>query len=152
MQIILNICTNVFHYIALVIFDVGRFFFFLFFRYSYEEHKETADWLLAHTDQRPNVAIICGSGLGSLAGLLSNSTIFPYKDIPHFPTSTGHFLVTNCFFIEILLLKGVLRNGMCPGVQCQVMLASWCLGGCRAVNVSVCREDSTSTRATTYTR
>lgn len=61
-------------------------------RYSYEEYKETADWLLAHTEQRPKVAIICGSGLGSLAELLSDKAVFPYRDIPRFPTSTvqGH--------------------------------------------------------------
>ncbi|XP_075938359.1 purine nucleoside phosphorylase 6 isoform X1 [Anarhichas minor] len=61
-------------------------------RYSYEEYKETADWLLAHTEQRPKVAIICGSGLGGLADLLDDKTTFPYEDIPRFPTSTvpGH--------------------------------------------------------------
>ncbi|XP_075938360.1 purine nucleoside phosphorylase 6 isoform X2 [Anarhichas minor] len=59
---------------------------------SYEEYKETADWLLAHTEQRPKVAIICGSGLGGLADLLDDKTTFPYEDIPRFPTSTvpGH--------------------------------------------------------------
>ncbi|KAM8892249.1 purine nucleoside phosphorylase 6 isoform 1-T1 [Spinachia spinachia] len=61
-------------------------------RYIYEEYKETADWLLAHTKQRPKIAIICGSGLGGLADLLDDKTVFPYKDIPRFPTSTvpGH--------------------------------------------------------------
>ncbi|XP_075998544.1 purine nucleoside phosphorylase 6 [Genypterus blacodes] len=59
---------------------------------SYEDYKETADWLLAHTEQRPKVAIICGSGLGSLADLLDNKTVFPYSDIPRFPSTTvpGH--------------------------------------------------------------
>ncbi|XP_039663420.1 purine nucleoside phosphorylase 6 [Perca fluviatilis] len=59
---------------------------------SYEEYKETADWLLAHTEQRPKVAIICGSGLGGLADLMADKTAFTYKDIPRFPTSTvpGH--------------------------------------------------------------
>ncbi|XP_015258606.1 PREDICTED: purine nucleoside phosphorylase-like isoform X1 [Cyprinodon variegatus] len=60
--------------------------------YSYEKYKETADWLLTQTERRPKVAIICGSGLGGLAELLDDKTIFPYKDIPYFPTSTvqGH--------------------------------------------------------------
>ncbi|XP_062277566.1 purine nucleoside phosphorylase 6 [Scomber scombrus] len=62
------------------------------FGYSYEDYKETADYLLANTKQRPKVAIICGSGLGGLADLLKNKEMFPYKDIPRFPTSTvqGH--------------------------------------------------------------
>ncbi|XP_063052264.1 purine nucleoside phosphorylase 6 isoform X2 [Engraulis encrasicolus] len=60
--------------------------------YKYEECKETADWLLSRISQKPTVAIICGSGLGGLADLLENRTIFPYQDIPHFPKSTvqGH--------------------------------------------------------------
>ncbi|KAM4734601.1 purine nucleoside phosphorylase 6 [Anableps anableps] len=60
--------------------------------YSYEDCKETADWLLTQTENRPKVAIICGSGLGSLAELLDDKTTFSYKDIPRFPTSTveGH--------------------------------------------------------------
>lgn len=74
-------------------------FFLIAFIYSYEEYKETADWLLAHTEQRPKVAIICGSGLGSLADLLSDKAVFPYKDIPHFPISTGRLSLTNSFFI-----------------------------------------------------
>ncbi|KAF7699103.1 purine nucleoside phosphorylase 6 [Silurus meridionalis] len=61
-------------------------------RYKYEQCKETVDWLLARTNIRPKVAIICGSGLGGLSDLLNNRTVFPYKDIPHFPHSTveGH--------------------------------------------------------------
>ncbi|XP_062244983.1 purine nucleoside phosphorylase 6 [Platichthys flesus] len=61
-------------------------------RYSYEEYKETADWLRDHTEQRPKVAIICGSGLGGLADLLQNKTVLSYEKIPHFPVSTvpGH--------------------------------------------------------------
>ncbi|NWU95967.1 PNPH phosphorylase, partial [Upupa epops] len=58
----------------------------------YEVYKETADWLCARTALRPKTAIICGSGLGGLADILDNKTIFPYEDIPHFPRSTvaGH--------------------------------------------------------------
>ncbi|NXE55532.1 PNPH phosphorylase, partial [Casuarius casuarius] len=58
----------------------------------YEVYKETADWLRARTAQCPKTAIICGSGLGGLAEVLDNKTVFPYEDIPHFPRSTvaGH--------------------------------------------------------------
>lgn len=72
---------------SLVIYDAN--FFPIIYRYSYDEYKETADWLLAHTKQRPKVAIICGSGLGGLANLLDDKTVFPYTDIPRFPISTG---------------------------------------------------------------
>uniref|UniRef100_A0A670J765 Purine nucleoside phosphorylase n=1 Tax=Podarcis muralis TaxID=64176 RepID=A0A670J765_PODMU len=61
-------------------------------RYTYEDCKRTADWLLAHTKLRPRVAIICGSGLGGLADLLKDQVAFEYGKIPNFPESTvvGH--------------------------------------------------------------
>lgn len=60
--------------------------------YSYEQYKETADWLLANTEHRPLVAVVCGSGLGNLADLLKEQVAFKYEDIPNFPNSTvpGH--------------------------------------------------------------
>lgn len=60
-----------------------------FFRCNYENCNKTAQWLAAHTNVQPKVAIICGSGLGGLSELLSNKAVFPYQDIPHFPRSTG---------------------------------------------------------------
>lgn len=59
--------------------------------YSYEDCKATADWLLAQTDIRPAVGIVCGSGLGGLADMLKDPVAFNYKDIPNFPQSTGEF-------------------------------------------------------------
>lgn len=59
--------------------------------YNYEDCKATADWLLSQTDIRPIVGIVCGSGLGGLAGVLKNQVVFDYKDIPNFPQSTGGF-------------------------------------------------------------
>ncbi|XP_029838052.1 purine nucleoside phosphorylase isoform X1 [Ixodes scapularis] len=60
--------------------------------YSYEHIESIANFLLSKTEHRPVIGVICGSGLGSLADLLVNSTQFHYKDIPDFPVSTvpGH--------------------------------------------------------------
>lgn len=66
---------------------------FMSSRYSFEDCKATADWLLAQTDVRPIVGIVCGSGLGGLADMLKDQVVFNYKDIPNFPQSTGEF---NC--------------------------------------------------------
>lgn len=59
---------------------------------SQDEYEKAADWLRAHTKHRPQVAIICGSGLGLLAEALSHQEAFQYSDIPGFPHSTvqGH--------------------------------------------------------------
>ncbi len=55
-------------------------------------HDDAANWLLARTAYRPTVGIIAGSGLGELADGVAHPEVFPYADIPHFPTSTvaGH--------------------------------------------------------------
>ncbi|XP_024136225.1 purine nucleoside phosphorylase isoform X1 [Oryzias melastigma] len=57
---------------------------------SYEECSATADWLRAHTQVRPKVGIVCGSGLGGLAEMLKDPQVFKYSDIPNFPSSTVH--------------------------------------------------------------
>ncbi|XP_047225344.1 purine nucleoside phosphorylase-like [Girardinichthys multiradiatus] len=59
---------------------------------SYEECRTTADWLLKHTQVRPIVGIVCGSGLSALADMLKDPQVFKYCDIPNFPRSTvrGH--------------------------------------------------------------
>lgn len=59
--------------------------------FSYEDCKATSDWLMAQTDIRPIVGIVCGSGLGGLADILKDQVAFNYKDIPNFPQSTGEF-------------------------------------------------------------
>ncbi len=60
-------------------------------RYSYEECKATADWLLAQGPVRPLLGVVCGSGLGGLAEMLKDQLVIKYSDIPNFPQSTGEF-------------------------------------------------------------
>ena len=54
--------------------------------------KETENYIREKVKEIPKIAIILGSGLGSLADDIEEKIILPYKDIPHFPTSTvvGH--------------------------------------------------------------
>lgn len=53
---------------------------------------ESANYILKRLDFKPTIAIILGSGLGTLAKKIENSIIIKYKDIPNFPISTveGH--------------------------------------------------------------
>lgn len=57
-----------------------------------EKIKATADFLLSKISEKPQVAIILGSGLGGLTDFIEVSDIFNYSDIPNFPVSTveGH--------------------------------------------------------------
>ena len=59
---------------------------------TYEDIKSVADYLLSQTKIRPEVGIVCGSGLGGLADDLDEDKekkVIPYKDIPKFPETTG---------------------------------------------------------------
>uniref|UniRef100_A0A8D1DRJ6 Purine nucleoside phosphorylase n=1 Tax=Sus scrofa TaxID=9823 RepID=A0A8D1DRJ6_PIG len=60
--------------------------------FTFEDYQNTAKWLLSHTKHRPQVAVICGSGLGGLTDRLTETQIFNYSEIPNFPRSTvpGH--------------------------------------------------------------
>ncbi|KAK2190894.1 hypothetical protein NP493_65g03011 [Ridgeia piscesae] len=59
---------------------------------TYEDATSTAEFLLSRTDHRPTIGIICGSGLGGLANVLTDTDSFEFRDIPNFATSTvpGH--------------------------------------------------------------
>lgn len=51
-----------------------------------------ADFISSKIEFKPEVGIILGTGLGSLAEYIENPVIIEYKDIPEFPVSTvvGH--------------------------------------------------------------
>ena len=53
---------------------------------------ETVNYIKKRVKDIPNIAIILGSGLGSLVDDIENKIVINYKDIPNFPISTvvGH--------------------------------------------------------------
>ena len=53
---------------------------------------ETTNYIKEKIKEIPKIAIILGSGLGSLADEIEEKIVIPYKDIPNFPVSTveGH--------------------------------------------------------------
>ena len=56
------------------------------------KRNEAADYIRTKTDVTPQIGLILGSGLGALADEVSDATVIPYGEIPHFPVSTvaGH--------------------------------------------------------------
>ncbi len=44
----------------------------------------------AQTKYEPKLAIVLGSGLGSLADSIENADVIPYSSLPHWPKSTVH--------------------------------------------------------------
>ena len=67
--------------------------------------RTAANFILEKSKYKPEIGLILGSGLGSLADSIENPEFFDYKDLPHFPVSTveGH---------EGRLVIGML-NGKC---------------------------------------
>jgi purine-nucleoside phosphorylase len=53
---------------------------------------EAAQYLRAHLPSLPETGIVLGSGLSAFADAVEDSTVIPYRDIPHWPASTavGH--------------------------------------------------------------
>ncbi len=54
--------------------------------------KQSADYIKGKINITPQIGLILGSGLGSLANEIENAIIVKYEDIPNFPISTveGH--------------------------------------------------------------
>ena len=57
-----------------------------------EEVQEAVEFVRRHSNMKPQIGIILGSGLGPFAETLENSTVIPTETIPHYPKSTveGH--------------------------------------------------------------
>jgi len=60
--------------------------------FSQSDFEASAATIQRRTDVRPRVALILGSGLGTLADAVEDGVVIPYGEIPHFPVSTveGH--------------------------------------------------------------
>jgi len=58
----------------------------------FERIHKAADFIKSKIDFQPEIGIILGTGLGSLADHIENPIIIDYKDVPEFPVSTvvGH--------------------------------------------------------------
>ena len=67
--------------------------------------KIASDFILKKSKYKPEIGLILGSGLGSLADSIENPEFYPYEELPNFPVSTveGH---------EGRLVIGML-NGKC---------------------------------------
>lgn len=58
----------------------------------YIKINEATDYIKSQYHGKIDIAIILGSGLGSLANEIKNQIELDYRDIPHFPITTleGH--------------------------------------------------------------
>lgn len=54
--------------------------------------EKVVSFIQKKISNKPEFAIICGSGLGGLADLVQEKVVLPYSEIPYFPRSTGFSL------------------------------------------------------------
>jgi len=84
---------------------------------SYEKVKVCSDFILANTNQRPKIGIICGSGLDplieGLAELVTQPKIFSFENIPGFPrlrdaasTGMGRLVLGELGSVPVAILQG----------------------------------------------
>lgn len=59
---------------------------------QFERAEQAAQFVLSRTGQRPEIALVLGSGLGAFADDLTEAVRLPYGDIPHYPrpSAEGH--------------------------------------------------------------
>lgn len=82
---------------------------------SYDIVNVSAQYVKERTKHRPQIGIICGSGLdpylGDLADLVVGADIFPYADIPNFPVSTvpghaGRLVLGELEGVPVVIMQG----------------------------------------------
>ena len=79
--------------------------------FSFDASLEAANDLRARGFGRPDICIVLGSGLGALAERVNITAEAPYRDIPHFPTSSvaghrGRLLFGTLAGRSVLLMDG----------------------------------------------
>lgn len=80
-------------------------------RYTYDNLSESAQYIKDRISCAPKIAIICGTGLGSLVTTLEEKVVFAYEDIPHFPKSTvvghaGQLVVGKMGKVPVICMQG----------------------------------------------
>jgi purine-nucleoside phosphorylase len=79
--------------------------------YPLDQIDRIADLIRSKTTYHPQVGIILGSGLGSLAASVEFATIIPYNEIPEWPVSTvighqGHLVLGKFEGKEVIVMQG----------------------------------------------
>ena len=77
----------------------------------WERAEAAAETIRAAIGDAPGVAVVLGSGLGSLAERLENQAVVPYSSIPHFPVPTvaghhGNLVAGSIDGVRVLYLQG----------------------------------------------
>lgn len=80
----------------------------------YNKIQEAQAFVRGRTQQPVEVALVLGSGLGSLADSVENAVHIPYQDIPHLAPATvmghaGELVVGHLEGVQVVVMKGRLH-------------------------------------------
>ncbi|MDI9475880.1 MAG: purine-nucleoside phosphorylase [Natronincolaceae bacterium] len=73
--------------------------------------EETKKYLSDNIKEAPEIGLILGSGLGTMAEEIENAVVIDYKDIPNFPISTveghaGQLVIGKLMDKQVIAMKG----------------------------------------------
>ncbi len=76
-----------------------------------EQINQTAEYLRSKVTEMPKIAIILGTGLGSLVDYMEDKQVIPYSEIPNFPVSTveghsGNFIFGSLGGKRVMAMQG----------------------------------------------
>jgi purine-nucleoside phosphorylase len=90
---------------------------------QFECAERAAQYVLARTGSRPEIALVLGSGLGGFADELSDAIAIPYQEIPHYPSPSaeghaGRLVIGKIGGVPVAAMQGRvhLYEGYEPGV------------------------------------
>ena len=77
----------------------------------FEKLEATVACVKQHTDLRPTVGVILGSGLGQLVDRMTDAVAIDYRELPHFPAPTvaghaGRLVVGRINGVAIMAMQG----------------------------------------------
>ena len=75
------------------------------------EIDEVANLIRSHTNYRPRIAIVLGSGLGGMASTVESAAVIPYNELPGWPVSTvvghqGRLVIGQLEGQEVIIMQG----------------------------------------------
>lgn len=76
---------------------------------------ESAEYIRSHTNIKPRVGIVLGSGLGIYVDQIQNKQIIPYQDIPHFKRTSiegheGRLILGEVHGVPVAALQGRIHS------------------------------------------
>uniref|UniRef100_E6QJW0 purine-nucleoside phosphorylase n=1 Tax=mine drainage metagenome TaxID=410659 RepID=E6QJW0_9ZZZZ len=103
---------------------------------NFEQAVEAARYIQSKIPRKvPRIAIVLGSGLGTVAEAVSNPVVLPYSAIPHFPLSTieghsGRLLLGELNEVPVAVMQGRVHfyEGYSPQQVTFPMRVLGCLG------------------------